>query len=174
MFKELNIMRPFFDRPEKDFAVREFAKETGITPATASRQLKEMKEAGLLSYRKERILDLYKANFDSASYRDLKAYYNIRKIRESGLLEALDGFYLKPAVLLFGSAAFGMDTSTSDFDIVVISENTKAFPETAKFEKKLGREIQLFVVKDIRALKNDHLVNSALNGIVLQGEIKWI
>lgn len=174
MFKELNIIRIFFDYPTREFNVREVARILKIAPATASKELKGLAKLGLLKERKERILKLYSANLESGYYRDLKLFYNVRKIKDSGLLDGLNKFYLKPATVLFGSASHGTDTETSDFDLFVVSEKTTAFPEKEKFEKKLKRRLQLFVVRDIRELNNEHLINNVLNGIVLQGEIKWI
>lgn len=174
MFKELNILKLFFENPNKEFNVREVARLLKISPATASKKLKRLAKANILKKRKERILTLYKANLDNDFYRDLKIFYNIRKIKESGFLNALNKFYLKPVVILFGSCAYGIDTETSDFDLLIISEKTVKFPNIQKFEKKLNRKIQLFIVKEIKELKNKHLINNILNGIVLQGKIKWI
>ncbi len=174
MFKELNTLRPFFERPSRELGVREFSRLARITPATASKRLKELEREGILKYRKERNLDLYSANPDSGAYRDLKTYYNIRKLRKSGLLDKLDNLYLKPTIILFGSAAKGLDTETSDLDLVVVSEVRKEFSGKEHYRKVLGRELHIFPVKDIKALKNRHLINSVMNGIVLQGELKWI
>lgn len=174
MFKELNTLKPFFESPTRQFNVREIARILKITPATASKKLKEFAKKGIITYKKERILDLYRANIDSDEYRDLKLYYTIRKLKESGFISALNRFYLKPSIVLFGSAAFGMDTETSDIDIVIISEKKDEFPHQEEFEKKLGRKLQIFAVTDIKGLKNPHLINNVLNGIVMQGEIKWI
>ncbi len=174
MFKEINILKPFFESPARQFNVREAARLLKINPATASKKLKEFAKKGILTYKKERILDLYRANLDSDEYRDLKIYYTIRKIKESGLIAALNTFYLKPAIVLFGSAAFGMDTETSDIDIVIISEKEDEFAHQKEFEKKMGRKLQIFAVNDLKNLKNPHLINNVLNGIVIQGEIKWI
>lgn len=129
---------------------------------------------GLLKERKENILKLYKANVENDLYRDLKVFYNLRKIKDSGLIEELNRFYLKPTIVLFGSCAHGMDTENSDLDLLVISEKTKEFPNIKNFEKKIKRRVQLFVVKNIKDLKNEHLVNNILNGITVQGKIKWI
>jgi len=174
MFKELNILKPFFEAPARRFNVREVARILGITPATASKKLKELAKMRILEYKKERILDLYKANLDSEEYRDLKLYYTIRLMKESGLVGALNKFYLKPSIVLFGSAASGTDTETSDIDIVIISEKTDRFPQEKDFERKLKRKLQMFAVSEIKDLKNPHLINNVLNGIVIQGEIKWI
>lgn len=173
MFRELNILKVFFESPSKEFSVRDVAKRIKITPATASKQLKDLTKKRFLSYKRERAADLYKANIDSDDYKDLKVYYNIRKLKESGFIEALNKYYLKPAIILFGSAARGIDTEDSDFDIVVISENVKAFPEIKKYEQKLNRRIQMFNVKELNDLRNKHLVNNVLNGIKIQGEVLW-
>ena len=174
MFKKLNILKIFLEEPTREFNVREVARLLKISPATASKELKEFVRQGLLKERKERLLKLYRANLESDLYRDIKIFYNIRKLKDSGLLEELNKFYLKPTIVLFGSCAFGLDTETSDFDLLIISEKTKEFPEVRKFERKIKRKIQLFVVKDIRNLKNKHLINNIVNGITIQGRIEWI
>lgn len=173
MFKELNILEVFFESSTKELDVREVAKAVKITPATASKKLKKFAKQGILKYKKERILDLYAANLESDSYKDLKVYYSITKLRKSGLIEELNKFYIKPTVILFGSVAHGLDTETSDIDLVVVSERAKDFPEKEVFGKRLGRVIQIFAVKKLQGLRNPHLINSALNGIVLQGELQW-
>ena len=167
-------MKLFFDYPTREFNVREAARILKIAPATASKELKSLAKQGLLKGRKERILNLYKANIENSLYRDLKIFYNIRKIKDSMLLDSLNRYYLKPAIVLFGSASSGIDTETSDFDILVVSERKNILPDKEKFEKKLKRKLQLFVVREIKDLNNEHLINNVLNGIVLQGEIKWI
>jgi len=174
MFKELNNLRLFFEEPTREFNVREIARLRKISPATASKELTLLVKKNLLKERKERLLKLYKADLESDSYEDAKTFYNIRKAKDTGLIEALNKFYLKPTIILFGSCASGLDTETSDFDLLIISEKTKEFPETNKYEKKLKRKLQLFIVKDIKELKNKHLINNILNGMPVQGRIKWI
>ena len=174
MFKELNIMKPFLESPTREFNVREASRLLKISPATASKELLALSKRGLLRERKERRFIFYQSDTESEKYRDFKIFYNINKIRESGLLESLNKFYLKPSVMLFGSAAHGLDTETSDFDLVVLSEKTSVFQEKAKFDNILNRNLQIFNCKSLKDFKNEHLINSMLNGIVIQGEIKWI
>ena len=173
-FKDLTVLKLFFEEPTREFNVRELARIIKISPATASKQLKSLAKKGLVKERKERFLNLYKANLESEFYRDFKIFYNLRKIKDSGLLDALNKFYLKPTVVLFGSSAYGSDTETSDFDLLVISEKTEDFLRLKEFEKKLKRSIQIFVFKDVKSIKNEHLVNNILNGITVHGKIKWI
>jgi|SRR3989344_3238755 len=174
MSKKLNIMNIFFEHPTREFNVREIARMLKISPATASKELKALKKESLLKERKDRIFTFYKANLESDLYLDNKRFYNIRKIKESGFIEELNKFYLKPTIILFGSTSHGLDDETSDIDLAVISENTKSIKDLKKFEKKLNKKIQLFALKDVRDIKNEHLVNNIINGIVLQGQVKWI
>ena len=173
MFEIFEVLKIFFEEPSKEFNVREVARILKVSPATASKELKELSKRNFLKERKERIFILYKANLESDDYRDLKTYYNLRKLRESGLIDALNRFYLKPTIVLFGSASKGLDTETSDFDLVIISEKTEEFSDIKKYEKKINKGLQLLVVKNIKELRNEHLINNVLNGIVIQGEIKW-
>jgi len=174
MFKELNTLRLFFEEPSREFNVREVARILRLSPATVSKELKIFAKKEILKERRERIFKLYRTNLENDFYRDLKIFYNMRKIKDSRLIEALNSFYLKPAIVLFGSASMGEDIETSDFDFLIVSEKTKDFPDLKKFERKMERRLQLLVVKDIKDLRNKHLINNVLNGISLQGKIKWI
>ncbi len=174
MFKELNILAVFLKYPNREFNVREVSRLLKIAPATASKELQKFAKQDILTEKKERGFKLYRANLESDLYRDIKLFYNLRLIKESGLVNEIDKFYLKPAIILFGSASQGLDTETSDLDIVIISEKTASFPYSEKFEKKIGRRLQIFAVRNLKELKNEHLINNVANGIVLQGEIKWI
>jgi predicted nucleotidyltransferase len=173
MFKELNILKPFLEEPLREYNVREVAKILKVSPATASKKLRGFARESVLVHRKERNLDLYRANLEGDSYLDIKIYYNVRKVRDSGIIEGLNDFYMKPAVVLFGSASSGLDTQESDFDFLIISEKT-GICDMKRHERKLNRGIQLFVYKNTRQIKNRHLANSMMNGIVLQGDIEWI
>ncbi len=173
MFKKLNIIKIFLEEPSREFNVREVARILKIAPATASKELKTLAKESILKEREQKIFKLYKSDLESENYKDLKIYYNLRKIKETGFLGSINKFYLKPVIILFGSAAYGLDTENSDFDILIVSEKTKEFPNLKEFEKKLNRKIQLFIVKNIKELKNKNLINNVLNGIVLQGDIKW-
>ena len=174
MFNELNTLKLFFEDPVREYNVREVARLLKIAPATASKFLKTFEKKGILLGRKERMLLLYKANVESEVYRDLKIYYNLRILKDSGLIEELNKFYLKPTIILYGSFAKGYDVKESDIDLVVISEKNKKFTNLKKYEKKLLKDIQIFVVKSIKDLKNKHLMNNVLNGVVIQGRFEWI
>ncbi len=173
MFKELNTLKLFFEEPSREFNVREVARLLRVAPATASKELKGFVKKDLLKERRERMLNLFFANLESSLYRDLKIFYNIRKLKDSLLIDALDKFYLKPAIVLFGSCASGTDMETSDFDLLVVCEKTKECPNIKMYEQKLNRRLQIFVVRGIKDLKNENLINNILNGITIQGKVQW-
>src|SRR3989338_8766749 len=100
MFKELNIMKLFFESPTREFNVREIARILKISPATASKELKMLEKKVLLKSKTQKTFNFYKADMENDSYRDLKMYYNIRKIKDSGMIESLNKFYLKPTIVM--------------------------------------------------------------------------
>lgn len=169
----MNILKIFFENPTEEFNVRQIARLTKIAPATASKALKILVKQTILKERAERMLKLYQANLDSELYKDMKCFHNIRKMKELGLVDALNKFYLKPTIILFGSAQYGTDTESSDFDLLIISEKTTEFPDKKKFERGLNRPLQIFNVTTIKDLKNKHLINNVVNGITIQGKIQW-
>ncbi|MBI5797292.1 nucleotidyltransferase domain-containing protein [Candidatus Woesearchaeota archaeon] len=174
MFQEINRLKPFLESPLKDLGVREYARIAKMSPATASQILKDFARKGVLKEKKERIFILYKANLENELYKDIKIFYNIRKLKDSGLIESLNQFYLKPTIIFFGSGAKGEDIEESDLDLVIISEKTKEFPDEKIFEKRTNRKLQLFRIKNLKELKNEHLINNVLNGITIQGQLQGI
>lgn len=173
MFKELNIMRVFFEEPSREFGVRETAKLLDVAPATASKDLAELAENGFLKVREERRTILYSANIDSDAYRDLKVFHTIRNLKDKGMIASINRFYSSPTIILFGSAAKGEDKETSDLNLLIVSDNTEIFPEKDHFEKVLGRKLQIFVTKNFPDLKNKEIFQSASNGKIIQGEVRW-
>jgi len=172
MLKIINELSVFFEDCYREFSVREYARIMKIAPPTSSKLLKNYEKEGLLKSREDRRHLLFKVNRDSKLLRGLSRIYWKEKL--SNLINSLNEFYFKPVIVLFGSASKLECNKNSDIDLVIISENIKDFKKLRDFEKKIGREIQIFVAKDIKNLKNEHLINNVLNGFILQGEIKWI
>ena len=84
-------MRAYFiEDPNGWFHIREIAKLAGLSPTTATSYLEDFRKRGILLRKKERNNVLYKANSESYNYKDLKLYYNIKKFRDSGLINFLN------------------------------------------------------------------------------------
>lgn len=173
MFKNMEILVPFFDEPNREFSVREFARAAKISPAAASYQLKGLAKQKFLLSREERRCVLYKADESSDAYRDAKLYRNIRRIRLSGLIGFLEKELQHPlAIFLFGSYAKAENRKGSDLDIFVLSNKKKQL-NIEQYEKSIGAPIQLFVHSPQEVVllknKNPNLLNNIANGVRLYG-----
>jgi hypothetical protein len=170
MFKELNIMEPFFEAPKREFSVREAAKLLKVAPATASKALAELASLGLLTVREDRLANLYAANIGSDGYKDLKRYFTIRKLKESGFLEAINKRFASPTILLCGQAAEGNDTEADSIDLIVISGKKEVIPDKALFEQKLKRQLRIFAAANFNEIESSFLKGVG-SWIVLQGNL---
>ena len=168
-----NILNLFIKNPEKEYHIREVARILKKSPTTISKNLNELSRQKILI--KEKISNHYyfKANAENKEYKRLKLEYNLKKIKESGVIEFLEEKLNYPeAIILFGSWRKSENNKESDLDILVITSNKKEL-NLNKFEKKLNTKIQLFLFaeKDIERLKskNKELLNNMINGITLYG-----
>lgn len=167
------IMKHFYNEPNRWYHVREIARLEKLNPTTASKYLDTSYKEQILNRKEERGHILFRANTESYAYKDSKIFYNIRMIRQSGLIEFLDKELHYPEVIvLFGSYAKGENNKNSDIDLFVISNKSKN-PNLGEFEKKLNSKIQLFIKTRSEFYRiqkeNKNLVNSFLNGIILKG-----
>ncbi|MBI2577131.1 nucleotidyltransferase domain-containing protein [Candidatus Woesearchaeota archaeon] len=172
MFKELYTLKQFFEEPEREFHLREFARLSKINPMTASKHLGQWVKNGILGVRNERGLKIYHSKSENLMYKEYKKIYTWLKIMGSGLVEFLREELNQPTIILFGSCARGEDNGNSDMDIFVLTE-TKKEVQAKPFEKKVNRPIQLHIMSHQelgKSKKTNHdLVNSLINGKVLHG-----
>jgi len=174
MAKKINInLSVFLEDPQREVAVREFARICHVAPATASAHLHRLAKEGILQKRQERNLSLFRGNEGDAAYKRTKIFENFRRIQNSGLLDTINAQLQHPlAVFLFGSYAKAENRKGSDIDLFVLTRTKKTL-DLKKFEGLLGSPIQLFVytpieVEDIKKT-NPHLINNIINGIRLSG-----
>lgn len=158
--------------PEKEFHVREIARRVTMSPTTVSKRLKLYEKNGILRSEEKLNHLLFMADLSSDSFRYKKIAYNLEKIGSSGLIEFVkDKLDYPEAIVLFGSWAKGENSGKSDLDLMIVSPNKREI-DLRKFEKEFG-DVQLFILSsgDVEGLKktNPELVNSFVNGIVLDG-----
>lgn len=116
LFEEL---APFFTDNYREYGVREYARESGISAPTASKRLKRYASEGLLLFREERGVHLYRASRTPLFIDLQRAYY--RHLLEP-LARKLKERCVASRVVLFGSATTGSLSSESDLDIYVDAE----------------------------------------------------
>ena len=174
MERKLNILRSFFEDPDRKFSIRELSRILKVNHTTVRQYLNQLVKEEFLSSKKEGVYSFYRLILNKKML-NLKLYYNLEKIRNSNLVQDLEKVFDFPVVILFGSYASAMDDANSDVDICIISNIEKEFP-TDKYEKILNRKISLHkFTKNLwnRSKKsNTNLINNICNGIVLSGELE--
>lgn len=154
------ILEVFYEWPQKKFTVRELAKMTKVPKSTVQKYLTVLKKEKL-------ILEGNLANNSDLLFKTKKINFYVEKVVESGLVGGLVEKLNPSCIILFGSIRKGEAVKESDIDLFVEAPVEKKL-ELEVYEKKLKREIQLFVHKDIKDLP-DHLFNNVTNGIKLYG-----
>jgi predicted nucleotidyltransferase len=104
---------------DREFHEREIARKTGISYGSANRVLNELFRDGMLVRRQAGKMLFYSFNLRDPLARTLKIFVSvsilrplIKKLRESA-----------SEIVLYGSCARGEDTSASDIDLFIVSEN---------------------------------------------------
>jgi predicted nucleotidyltransferase len=161
------IAETVFLNPGKKYYVRELAEEIGIAPSTVSRAIEDLEEIGVVELEKD-IKTRINAS-KTEKFRDLKRSFNLWNLTETGLIEKLQQESVPEAIVLFGSYANGEDSSDSDIDLAVVN-GRETSPELEKYQKELGREINLHFVEKKEASEN--FLETLANGIVLRGYLE--
>ena len=143
----------------------------GISAPTASRLLEKYHKEGLLIKKKERIFIFYRADKASSILKDIaKAYWRL-KLKRSGILNFLDEKFNYPAIILFGSLSKNETKNDSDIDLAIFTKNKKEI-NLKEYEKKIGRNIQLFIFSSLDSIKNKDLKINIINGYNLSGLLR--
>ncbi len=174
METKITMLSPFFEEPNSEFYIRELSRILKINHTTVRQQLNKLVKEGLLSKGKTKLYLSYKVII-SRKYLNLKLFYNLEKLRISGIIEDLQKQYDFPVMVLFGSYAKATDDMNSDIDLCIISDIQKQF-HTANYKKILNRKVSFHYFtktswKNAKK-KNPGLINSICNGIVLSGELE--
>ena len=160
----------FFLNPMKEHYLMDISRKIGLAHTSVKRNLLELIKLGIIRESSEerggREFPLYSANMDSKLFIMYKKIYNLRTIMESGLIGFIEEKLMPKCIVLFGGYQRGEDTETSDIDIFVECENEEL--NLDKFEKKLGRKIELHFRKKFTSYP-DELKNNIVNGIVMRG-----
>ena len=173
VFEKMDVLRHFFEEPEREFHTRELARLAGFAPSTISKYLAEMVKSSVIVARESKGFMLFRSNTQSMLYKDAKLFYNIQQIRKSKLVEFLVEQFNQPkAIILFGSFRKSENVPGSDIDIF-IETAAKKDADLRKFEKKLGHSIQIiqFSSKEVEQMKtrNKEMLNNIINGFLLEG-----
>ena len=166
-----SIKNYFLVNPLSKLRVRPMERLLKLPLPSVIKYCKELIKEGILTTVKTGNVVFYTA--DRANYNFVleKQLFNLRQIYTSGIIDYIRIELSNPTIILFGSYAKGEDTENSDIDLY-IETSSKKIINLKQFEKNLQRKVQVFLHGNISEIKNNHLANSILNGIVLNGFVE--
>ena len=162
----LQILTFLARHPDKQFYIREIAKNMDKSVGGTHKTLKSLKEMDFIIENKSGKNIYYQINQMNPSIKNFKIFMTINEL--TTLVNNLKK--LSEKIILFGSCANGEDTSDSDMDILVLT-NEKEKVNKKILNMKFERKIQAIVVNasDLINLKeNDKAFYNEVNkGITL-------
>jgi predicted nucleotidyltransferase len=114
--KVLSLLGKFSDQ---EFYEREVARKLGIATGSANRALNELFSSGVVRRRREGKMYFYSIDSPNAVLTEFKTMVNLLLIEP--LVDELKK--ISSRIVLYGSCALGADTSESDMDLFVVSNN---------------------------------------------------
>lgn len=163
------VLKLFFRYPEKEFHVRELARQTKLSAPGILKIVATLEKEGLLSSQRTKVVTNIKATRNE-KFLLFKRIDNLFSLFESELVGYLRQKYEEPdAIVAFGSFARGEDTSTSDVDIAVTTSKSIEL-DLSKFEKKMGRKINIYPFLTEKCEKE--FLNNVANGTVVHGYLR--
>ena len=165
------IKEYFFVNPTARLRVRQIEKTLNLPLPSVIRYCKELKIEGILRTIKTSGIVFYTSDRANENFILEKKLYNIKQLFLSGLVKYLKEEFHNPVIIVFGSYARGEDIEESDIDLYVETKSKKDI-NLEEFEGKLKRKIQVFKFASLKEVKNPHLANNIINGIVLNGFVE--
>ena len=170
MFKIAEI---FFINPTRQHYLMDISRRINLAHTSVKKNLDKLVKLGLIIKLIEskggRKFPIYKANLQSRSFKKYKVIYNLSSILESNITEFIEEKLAPKSIILFGSYQRGEDIEDSDIDIFVECKKEKL--NLGKFEKKLGRKIELHFKENFSSYPAE-LKNNIINGTMLSGYLE--
>ncbi|MBN2052005.1 nucleotidyltransferase domain-containing protein [Candidatus Woesearchaeota archaeon] len=163
--KEDNVLGLFFNEPSRQWHFKDIIKTANISRQQANKWLKRLVKQNIIIHVKNNgKMPFFIANFNHSDYKNNKKLFALKILSDSGFLAHLQGLSRAKAIIIFGSFVRSDWHKDSDIDLFIFGN--PAGLETARFWKKLGREIQAHVFSSKSNLKN---IKSGLLGDVIDG-----
>lgn len=142
----VNILEEFLLNSGNEYHIRGLARIVDVTPIYVQKELKNLESLGLLESRKKGNMILYKLRTKSPISEDLKRIFLKTESIGQAILKDLDERKIKFA-FIFGSFAKGVETQTSDVDMLIIGNVNEddILRSISKTEKRIGREINFIL-----------------------------
>jgi predicted nucleotidyltransferase len=137
----LQILTFLARNPDKQFYIREIAKIMNKSVGGTHKTLKSLKEMDFIKENKSGKNIYYQINQMNPSIKNFKIFMTINEL--TTLVNKLK--YISEKIILFGSCSNGEDTSDSDIDLLILT-NEKEKVNKKILNTKFNRKIQAVVV----------------------------
>jgi predicted nucleotidyltransferase len=117
----LKVLGFLLSHPNEELYDREISRLTRISPAGTNLALRELAEVSLIEQFDKGRMKFYRLTLDDPLIRQIKIVKTLSDLKP--LTEKLKSFSIR--IVLFGSAAVGEDTQTSDIDLFILAREKK-------------------------------------------------
>jgi predicted nucleotidyltransferase len=168
-------------RPDESFYVREIARLTGVSVGSLHRELKLLKDTGLLRRTTVGNQVRYQANRDCPIHDELAGIFRKTAGLADVLRELLAPLRRKIALaLIFGSVAQGKEHADSDIDLLVVGSVPIAdvieacHSGTARLRREVNPVVMTIAAFEAKRLRDDRFVSRIEKEpkIVLMGNLR--
>jgi DNA-binding transcriptional ArsR family regulator len=137
------VLGLLLSRPDREWHLREIARQTQLSPSAVQREVLLLAEAGIVERRVESRRAYYRANARCPIFPELRGIVLKTVGLADGLREALAGVENIRIAFIFGSMAKGTFDSRSDVDVMIVGDASFADISGAlrAAEDRLGREV---------------------------------
>ncbi len=167
--KVLSFLAKFSDQ---EYHEREIARKVGISYGSANRVLNDLTVQGLLMRRRIGKMLFYSFNQSDPIFKPFKIFISIALLRP--LIDKMKSFASE--VVLYGSCARGEDSSKSDVDLFIISEDKEEalrLIRSYKFLKGFEHlKIEPAILSPVELLKSEK-DNREFLSLVREGIVLW-
>ena len=169
------VLSLLFGQPDRSFYSKEIVELAGVGIGTVHRELEKLSGVGLLSVKRIGNQKHFQANPNSPIFDELKGIVRKTFGLTDVLREALNSFQDKVKVaFIYGSIAKGTDNSSSDIDIMIISDHL-TYPDFltnfSEVESNVGRTVNPTIYSAEEFVKKISAGNTFLVRVIEQPKI---
>jgi len=169
----IKVAEVFFREPTVRHSLKDVSRKSYLAHTSVKSYLTILLKENIIERQVEkrgkRAFPFFIAKRDHPTYILYKKEYNFFILSSSGILEFLRDHLTPKSIILFGSYARGDDRESSDIDLFIESKSSTLSLE--KFEKILGREIELHFQENFNTYPSE-LKNNIINGQILYGYLE--
>lgn len=166
------ILKLLLLNPDKEFHLRELAREIGITPVYVNKELQNLKDLNLVLCSRKGNLSIFQINRGSLIFPELKNIFLKTEIFVEIIKESVKKLKIEFA-FIYGSFAKGIESKESDIDLFVAGSihEDELGRIIHKIEKRIKREVNYILWRVelfLRRAKKHHLLNEiAKNPVIM-------